>query len=209
MGIDERRAREREQRRKEIVLAAWRVAATTGWVGFSVERVASEAELGRATVYGYFESLEALVLELAHGALEELSGRTAAATGLAEALDVPVRLSQANPPGFALLFPPADDPRPAFSNPALADVRRDAQQLIGRLQRLAERSGATLPDDARSAATFLAGISMASAVVPELRASTTLRHRFQEFCLGERTATAASDDDASDADSDDPDAGTG
>ena len=73
MGIAERRARERAQRRTDILGAAWRVATDIGWATFSVEQVAGKAELGRATVYGYFESLEALVLELAKEALGELS----------------------------------------------------------------------------------------------------------------------------------------
>jgi AcrR family transcriptional regulator len=184
MGIAERRAREREQRRGEILRAAWEVAEQAGWAGFSVERVASRAELGRATVYGYFDSFEALVLELARHALADLSDRVGRTEGLAEALDVPVRFAQARPAAFSLLFPPATDPRPAFSNEKLIEVRDEAHQLIGRLQRLASRSGKTLPDDARSATAFLAGISIGAAVVPELRASTTLRRKFQDFCLG-------------------------
>ena len=35
-----------------------RVAEEQGWARFSVEKVAAKAELGRATIYGYFESLE-------------------------------------------------------------------------------------------------------------------------------------------------------
>jgi AcrR family transcriptional regulator len=184
MGITERRLREREQRREEILRAAWQVAEQSGWALFSVERVAAQAELGRATVYGYFESFETLVLELARQALTDLSQRLAQTEGLKEALDVPVRFAQSRPAAFALLFPQAADPRPAFQNEKLVATQREAHELIGRLQRLAERSGKTLPEDARSAAAFLAGISIASAVVPELRASTTLRHKFQDFCLG-------------------------
>ncbi len=198
MGISERREREREKRRNEILDAAWKVAQETGWAGFSVERVAVHAELGRATVYGYFESLEALVAQMAAQALEQLSERAAAAEGLTEALDVPVRFSQSSPAAFGLLFPPAVDPRPAFSNDKLAAIRSEAQQLIGRLKRLASRAGATLPEDAQSAAAFLAGISMAAAVVPELRASTTLRRRFQDFCLGGGSARTTDKDDDTD-----------
>jgi AcrR family transcriptional regulator len=183
MGIAERRAREREQRRAEILGAAWEVAEQTGWAGFSLERVAVHAELGRATVYGYFESFDALVLELARDALGELTKRVATTEGLAEALDVPVRFAQKRPAAFALLFPPANDPRLAFSNERLEEFRAEARQLVGRLQRLAARSKKSLPEDARSAAAFLAAISIGAAVVPELRASTTLRRKFQEFCL--------------------------
>ena len=183
MGIAERRAREREQRTADILKAAWRVASSAGWASFSVERVAAEAELGRATIYGYFESLEVLVLEMARAAQRELSERIAESAGLPEALDVPVRFAQSNRPGFALLFPPAPDPRPAFCTDALLQVQSEARQLLGHLQRLAERSGAILPEDSRSAAAFLTGIAMAGALVPELSESTTLRHKWQDFCL--------------------------
>jgi AcrR family transcriptional regulator len=183
MGISERRERERERRRTDILSAAWSVAEKSGWVSFSVERVAAEAELGRATIYGYFESLEALVLAMAKDALAILSDRVAKAPGLSEALDVPVRFSQSNPAGFSLLFPPAPDPRPHFSNPAVQDAQNEARSLLGRLQRLASRSGGVLPADARSAAAFIAGISMAGAIVPELAASTPLRREWQDYCL--------------------------
>lgn len=184
MSISERREREREQRRADILGAAWRVAETMGWVSFSVERVAAEAELGRATVYGYFDSLESLVLAMAHDALGRLSARVSAAPGLAEALDVPVRFAQSEVAAFALLFPPAIDPRPQFANPAVQEVQNEARRLLGRLQRLISRSKASLPDDAQTAAAFIAGISMAGAIVPELRSNTPLRRQWQDFCLG-------------------------
>ena len=193
MGIAERRERERQQRRADILRAGWAVAERVGWAAFSVERVASEAELGRATVYGYFESLEALVLALAENAFEELSERIAAADKLTEALDVPVRLAKSRPAAFALLFPPGNDPRTAFSNEALEGIRVQARQLLGRLQRLAARSRANLPEDARSAEAFLTAVSMAATLVPELSESTTLRHRWQDLVLGEPT-----DDDSDD-----------
>jgi AcrR family transcriptional regulator len=185
MGIDERRAREREQRRGEIIGAAWSVAERLGWASFSVERVAEEAELGRATVYGYFDSLEALVTELARRALSDFSERLAKADGLAEAFDVPVRLSKARPAAYDLLFPSFQDPRPAFSSAELRDIREQARQHVARLLRLASKSRASLPEDKRSAEAFLAAISMAATLVPELKESTTLRRRWQEFCLRE------------------------
>jgi AcrR family transcriptional regulator len=185
MGIAERRQREREQRRTDIVAAAWEVAEEGGWGVFSVERVAVHAELGRATIYGYFPSLEALLVQMARDASAELSERVAAAPDLPNALDVPVRFSQQRPAAFALLFPPAGMPlKPPFDAASLDVLRREAQTLLGRLGRLAKKDGGALPEDARDAAAFLAGISLAGAVIPELRDSTTLRHRWQDFCLG-------------------------
>ena len=184
MGITERRAREREQRRKDLLAAAWAVATEVGWAAFSVERVAARAELGRATVYGYFESLDALVEAMADEALDELSTRVGEASGLPEALDVPLRFSQKSPAAFALLLQDgAVDARPAFSTERLVEARREARQIVGALQRLVTRSRASLPADAEEARAFLAGVAMAGVAVPELRQNTPLRRRWQDFCL--------------------------
>jgi AcrR family transcriptional regulator len=183
MGIAERRAREREERRRTILAAAWEVAEKIGWARFSVEQVAGEAELGRATVYGYFASVEQLVTAMAKEALETLSRKLAEAPGLREALEVPVRFAQANPPAFALLFPGAQAIDRPFSGPELNKIVADAQQLIARLARLAERSGTEAPEGSGSS-KFLSAVALAGALVPELRASTTLRRRWQDFCLG-------------------------
>jgi AcrR family transcriptional regulator len=184
VGITERREREREKRRQDILEAAWAVAGEVGWPTFSVERVATRAELGRATVYGYFESLDALVEAMAEEAVELLSARVADAEGLPEALDVPLRFSQHHPAAFALLFQhDALDTRPAFSTAGLERARAEARQIIGALHRLGTRGRAALPDDAGEAQAFLAGIAMAGVSVPELRSSTPLRRRWQDFCL--------------------------
>jgi AcrR family transcriptional regulator len=184
MGIQERRARERERRQREILDAAWAVTTEVGWAAFSVERVAARAELGRATVYGYFESLDALVEAMADEALDLLSDRVGNAAGLADALDVPLRFSQQHPAAFALLFQEgAVDARPAFSSARLVEARREARQIVGALQRLVSRSHAALPEDAAEARAFLAGVAMAGVAVPELRQNTPLRRRWQDFCL--------------------------
>lgn len=184
MGITERREREKERRRQDILDAAWAVAEEVGWATFSVERVAARAELGRATVYGYFESLDALVEAMADEALDLLSDRVGDASGLPEALDVPLRFSQRHPAAFALLFQTgALDKRPAFSTPGLERARAEARQILGALHRLVTRSKAALPEDAAEAQAFLTGIAMAGVAVPELRTSTPLRRRWQDFCL--------------------------
>jgi AcrR family transcriptional regulator len=184
MGIAERRERERERRRQDILEAAWSIAEEIGWATFSVERVAAKAELGRATVYGYFDSLDSLIEAMAEEALSKLSDKVAAAQGLPEALDVPLRFSQHHPAAFALLFSQGTvDARPAFSTKGLERARAEARQMLGALHRLGSRSRTALPADAAEAQAFLAGIAMASVAVPELRSSTPLRRRWQDFCL--------------------------
>ncbi len=184
MGINERRNRERERRRQDILDAAWIVAEEVGWPTFSVERVAAQAELGRATVYGYFDSLDALLEAMAEVALTMLSDQVSEAQGLSGALDVPLRFSQRHPAAFALLFHQgAVDARPAFSTESLQRARAEARQILGALHRLGSQSRAALPEDAAAARAFLAGIAMAGVAVPELSSSTPLRRRWQDFCL--------------------------
>ena len=183
MSIEDRRNRERQRRRDEILEAAWGVAASQGWGSFSMERVAAEAELGRATLYSYFRSIDDLVLAMAEQSLDDLGRRLETAERLADALDVPVRFAQQRRAAFALLFPQAEDSRPHLSNPQLQLVRAEAHELLLRLRRLVDANDGTLPEDATDAAAFVAGISLAGAMIPELSQSTTRRHRWQGFCL--------------------------
>ena len=60
MSIEDRRARERERRRSAILAAATRTFARAGIDGASMGAIAREAELGKATLYYYFPTKEAL-----------------------------------------------------------------------------------------------------------------------------------------------------
>lgn len=64
MGISERRQREKEQRRKEILDAAERHFFSRNYEGVSMDDIAREAELNKATLYLYFESKEALYADV-------------------------------------------------------------------------------------------------------------------------------------------------
>lgn len=56
MGIEERKQREREERRKQIIDAAVKVFSTKGFGGATIENIAEEAELSPATLYLYFKN---------------------------------------------------------------------------------------------------------------------------------------------------------
>lgn len=58
MGITERKEREKEQRKKDIIDAAERVFFNKGFDTATVDDVANEAELSKGTVYLYFKSKE-------------------------------------------------------------------------------------------------------------------------------------------------------
>lgn len=60
MGIAERRQREKEQRRTEIVDAAEQLFFSRNYEEVSMDDIAREVELNKATLYLYFESKEAL-----------------------------------------------------------------------------------------------------------------------------------------------------
>lgn len=60
MGIAERREREKEQRRNDIIDAAEQVFFARGWQTATMDDVAGAAELSKATLYLYFKNKEEL-----------------------------------------------------------------------------------------------------------------------------------------------------
>jgi TetR/AcrR family transcriptional regulator len=69
MGIQERKDREREQRKTNIIDCAMKVFLEKGIVNSSMEEIAECAELGKATLYLYFKSKEELVLNVLNNVL--------------------------------------------------------------------------------------------------------------------------------------------
>ena len=64
MGIVERREREKEQRRNDIIDAAERIFFSKGRVLATMDDVAEEAELSKGTLYLYFKNKEELYLAI-------------------------------------------------------------------------------------------------------------------------------------------------
>ena len=60
MGIYERKQREKEQRRQEIIHAARKVFSNKGYNAATIEEIALEAELSPGTLYLYFKNKEEL-----------------------------------------------------------------------------------------------------------------------------------------------------
>jgi len=79
VSIEGRRQRERQQRRAEILAAATRVFAQAGIDGASMGAVAREAELGKATLYYYFPTKEALYAAVLDEGTEAFFGSLALA----------------------------------------------------------------------------------------------------------------------------------
>ncbi len=77
MSISERKEREREQRRHEILKAAQRVFFRNGFDKTSMEMVAEECQLAKGTLYLYFKSKEELYISLVQDGIEILDSMMA------------------------------------------------------------------------------------------------------------------------------------
>jgi AcrR family transcriptional regulator len=73
MGIIERKEREKEQRRQDIIDAAEKVFFSKGVVESTMDDVAEEAELSKGTLYLYFQSKEELYFAITKRGLDILT----------------------------------------------------------------------------------------------------------------------------------------
>lgn len=76
MGLKERRQREKEARREQILKAARELLYKKGISGTSMNQIANRAELGVATLYSYFKSKEELFLAIGEEGLKLLRVKT-------------------------------------------------------------------------------------------------------------------------------------
>ena len=72
MGIQERKEREKERRRQQIIVAAKRVFSENGFNKATMEDIAKEAELSPGTLYLYFKNKEELYASLSLRILQYL-----------------------------------------------------------------------------------------------------------------------------------------
>lgn len=75
MGIQERKEREKERRRQQIIVAAKRVFSDKGFNKATMEDIAKEAELSPGTLYLYFKNKEELYASLSLRILQYLNIR--------------------------------------------------------------------------------------------------------------------------------------
>jgi AcrR family transcriptional regulator len=76
MGIQERKSRERERRRQQIIVAAKKVFSQKGFNKATMDDIAGEAELSPGTLYLYFKNKEELYASLSFRILQYLQIRT-------------------------------------------------------------------------------------------------------------------------------------
>ncbi len=75
MGIHERKEREKERRRQQIMVAAKRVFSVNGFSKSTMEDIAREAELSPGTIYLYFKNKDELYASLSLRILQYLNLR--------------------------------------------------------------------------------------------------------------------------------------
>ena len=84
MGIQERKEREKEARREEILAAAETVFFEKGLTGSTVDDIAAEAELSKGTIYLYFRSKEDLYLAVTNRGIDIMQEMFERAIGTGE-----------------------------------------------------------------------------------------------------------------------------
>jgi TetR/AcrR family transcriptional regulator len=74
MGLAERRQRERDKRREEIITAASKLFSKKGYENVSMEEIANEVELSKSTLYFYFKDKDSLFLAVVNRGNKIFSG---------------------------------------------------------------------------------------------------------------------------------------
>ncbi len=80
MGTAERKEREKQHRREEILAAAENVFFAKGFLKATMDDIAKEAELSKGTLYLYFKSKDDLHIEISRKAMIILKEQTTAAS---------------------------------------------------------------------------------------------------------------------------------
>jgi AcrR family transcriptional regulator len=79
MGIAERRLRQREEIRSNILSTAWQMVKEEGWQSLSIRKIADAIEYSVPVIYDHFENKEAILLEFGKQGFQLLTKKLTAA----------------------------------------------------------------------------------------------------------------------------------
>ncbi|MED5813775.1 TetR/AcrR family transcriptional regulator [Mycolicibacterium sp. 050232] len=149
-------ARRRDRRKAEIVKTATRILTEAGYQGMSLEEVAEQTDIAKATLYHYFSSKDALVSAALEtlteevlqrlAAREESLGNAGAREHLAAVIDEQIRILTETAPEVAAVF---SWPRgwPAVFDEPMKDMRRRHDAVFRKVvQRGVSEGEFTCPD---------------------------------------------------------------
>lgn len=75
MGIIERRQRQKEEVRKDIITTAWDMVRKDGWQALSIRKIAEAIEYSVPVIYDHFENKEAILIEFGKKGFRKLADR--------------------------------------------------------------------------------------------------------------------------------------
>lgn len=81
MGVKERRERQREEVRSNILATAWQLVKEEGWQSLSMRKIADAIEYSAPVIYDHFENKEAILEEFAKEGFRMLSKKIQQAKG--------------------------------------------------------------------------------------------------------------------------------
>lgn len=166
-------ARRRDRRKAEIVKTATRILTEAGYQGMSLEEVAEQTDIAKATLYHYFSSKDALVAAALETLTEEVLQRLAAredALGkvgvrehLAALIDEQIRILTETAPEVAAVF---SWPRgwPTVFDEPMKDMRRRHDGVFRRVVDRGVAGGEFTCPDVNVALQCLHGILNQSSV---------------------------------------------
>jgi AcrR family transcriptional regulator len=81
MGIAERRSRQKDEVRSNILSTAWQMVKQDGWQSLSIRKIADAIEYSVPVIYDHFQNKEAILMEFAKEGFQLLSKKIQQASG--------------------------------------------------------------------------------------------------------------------------------
>jgi AcrR family transcriptional regulator len=159
MSVQERRARERDQRHQRIIAAARQLAEAEGWDAVTTRRLADAIEYSQPVLYSHFQNRDAIIEGVAVQGFAELAAAMGAArrqaaeptTAMLALARAYLAFAQANPALYHAMFTLADitfaqPETPAPARAGFAELSQALAPLAGDrdLETLAEITWSTL-----------------------------------------------------------------
>lgn len=166
-------ARRRDRRKAEIVKTATRILTEAGYQGMSLEEVAEQTDIAKATLYHYFSSKDALVSAALEtltqevlqrlAAREESLGKAGVREHLAALIDEQIRILTETAPEVAAVFSWPRGWPAAFDEP-MKDMRRRHDAVFRRVVEQGVAEGEFTCPDVNVALQCLHGILNQSSI---------------------------------------------